>query len=398
MQDSVPFETPKMGEPRLLTPGPLTTSFETKSAMLADWGSRDEKFRAMTADLRRRLLAVAGAGDRFDCVPMQGSGTFSVEAMLGTFIGPDDHALVLSNGAYGKRACQILQRIGRRHTVIDKGELNPPRAGDVGSAVSADPSITHVFAVHCETTTGLLNPLEEIAAAAADRNLRLLVDSMSAFGAVPFDAESIRFDAMVSSSNKCLEGVPGFGFVIADRAALAESAGNCHSVSLDVHAQWQGFETGGQWRFTPPTHAVAALLAALDAHEREGGVCGRHQRYSRNWEVIVSGLRGLGFETLLEDRWMAPVIVTFLAPEDSAFDYRLFYDSMNRNGFVLYPGKLTEFDTFRIGCIGHIDQRVMQSALEAMEMILTDMGVSSGAPPQSVLDLRARLTGSPHAR
>ena len=349
--------------------------------MLADWGSRDEGFLAMTAELRRRLLEIARADDRYDCVPMQGSGTYSVESMLGTFVSADDKALVLSNGAYGKRACSILQRIGRAFSVVDKGEIHPPRAADLERALAEDPSVTHVFVVHCETTTGMLNPIGEIAAAASAAGKKLLIDSMSAFGAIPLDAGELRFEAMVSSSNKCLEGVPGFGFIIAEKASLAAAEGNCHSVSLDANAQWKGLNRNGQWRFTPPTHSVAAFVAALNAHAAEGGVAGRSRRYSRSHDVIVSGLRDLGFETLLDDGWMAPIIATFVTPADDAFDFEQLYQRMKAGGFVIYPGKLTELDTFRIGCIGHIDEHVMRAALEVMKRALSEMGLQSGAPP-----------------
>ena len=359
--------------------------------MLADWGSRDEEFLAMTAELRRKLLRIARADDRYDCVPMQGSGTYSVESMLGTFVSGDDKVLVLSNGAYGKRACSILQRTGRAHSVVDKGEFLPPRAADVESALAKDPSVTHVFVVHCETTTGILNPIGEIAEAASGAGRKLLIDSMSAFGAIPVDAGALRFQAMVSSSNKCFESVPGFGYIIAEKASLAAAEGNCHSVSLDASAQWIGLNRNGQWRFTPPTHSVAAFVAALRAHDAEGGVAGRCRRYSRNRDVIVSGLRNLGFETLLDDSWMAPIIATFLTPADDAFDFERLYRQMKASGFVIYPGKLTEIDTFRIGCIGHIDEHVMRAALAVMTQALREMGLKSGAPPAAAESRRAAL-------
>ena len=275
MSDTPRIEKPKLGEPFLLTPGPLTTSYEVKEAMLRDWGSWDDEFRAMTVNLRNGLLALTrDTKGVLDCVPIQGSGTFAVEAMLGTFVPKDGHVLVLANGAYGKRGAETVTGIGRKLTLIDKGDYMPPRGEEVAAALAADPSITHVLAIHCETSSGILNPVQEIADAVHDAGRKLLVDSMSAFGAVDLDFEEVRYEAMVSSANKCIEGVPGFGFVIARKDALEASKGNCHSLSLDVHGQWATMNKTGQWRFTPPTHVVAAFLVALNAHRIEGGVEG----------------------------------------------------------------------------------------------------------------------------
>ena len=276
------LETPRLGEPFLLTPGPLTTSYAVKKAMLRDWGSWDSEFRAMTADMRKRLLAMTGdTKGELDCVPMQGSGTFSVEAMIGSFVPKDGKVLVYANGAYGKRAAETVEYIGRDLVFVDKGDYLPPRSDEVAAALKADPSITHVLAIHCETSSGILNPIEEISEAVYAAGRKLLIDSMSAFGAVDLDFDKIRYEAMVSSANKCIEGVPGFGFVIARKEELEAAKGNCHSLSLDVHAQWETMNKTGQWRFTPPTHVVAAFLEALKAHEAEGGVEGRGARYRK---------------------------------------------------------------------------------------------------------------------
>lgn len=387
-----PFPPPALGEPWLLTPGPLTTAHSVKQAMLKDWGSWDGDFRAMTADLRRRLLALTGdTKDAFDCVPMQGSGTFAVEAMLGSFVPKDGKVLVLANGAYGKRAAQTLDYLGRAHVVIDKGDYLPPRGDEVGAALDADPAITHVVAIHCETSSGILNPVAEIAEAVAARGRKLLVDSMSAFGAVPLDVNEIRYEAMVSSANKCIEGVPGFGFVIARKSELEAARGRSHSLSLDVHAQWAHMNKTGQWRFTPPTHVVAAFLEALRLHEAEGGVAARGARYARNRDVMVAGMRELGFETLLKDRWLSPIIVTFFCPAHEGFVFSDFYERMKDKGFIIYPGKLTVVDSFRVGCIGHMDEHVMRRVVAAAGEALKEMGVDSAAPPPEAIAERARL-------
>lgn len=386
------IEPPRLGEPYLLTPGPLTTSYAVKEAMLVDWGSWDGDFRAMTQELRDRLIALLGDGsDAFDCVPMQGSGTFSVEAMLASFIPKDGKALVLANGAYGLRAAQTLDYLGRDYQLLDKGDYLPPRGYEVAQILAADPAISHVVAIHCETSSGILNPVEEISDAVYAAGRKLLVDSMSAFGAIPLEVSQVRYEAMVSSANKCIEGVPGFGFILARKTELEAAKGNSHSLSLDVHAQWAHMNKTGQWRFTPPTHVVAAFLEALKAHEAEGGVDGRGRRYTRNRDVMVSGMRDLGFETLLDNRWLSPIIVTFFCPADPKFVFDRFYELMKDKGFIIYPGKLTVVDSFRVGCIGQMDEHVMQQVVAAARDTLREMGVSSATPPDAALQERAKL-------
>ena len=386
------FEPPAFGEPYLLTPGPLTTALSVKQAMLRDWGSWDGDFRAMTADLRRRLIALTGDRDNaFDCVPIQGSGTFAVEAMLGSFIPRDGKVLVLANGAYGQRAAQTLAYLGRAHTVIDKGDYMPPRGHEVAAALDADPAITHVVAIHCETSSGILNPVAEISEVVYARGRKLLIDSMSAFGAIPLDVKEIRYEAMVSSANKCIEGVPGFGFVIARKSELEAAKGRSHSLSLDVQAQWATMEKTGQWRFTPPTHVVAAFIEALKMHEAEGGVPARGARYAKNRDVMVAGMRELGFETLLSDRWLSPIIVTFFCPAHPSFAFDRFYELMKEKGFIIYPGKLTVVDSFRVGCIGRMDEHVMRRVVEAARQSLAELGVDDAAPPAVAIAERAKL-------
>ncbi len=386
------FPSPELGEPYLLTPGPLTTSIDVKRAMLKDWGSWDSDFRAMTADLRARLVAMlGGGGGGFTCVPMQGSGTFAVEAMIGTFLPKDGKALVLANGAYGMRAVETVRRMGRNVTVLDKGDYLPPRGAEVAEILSADPGITHVVAIHCETSSGILNPLKEIADTVERAGRKLLIDSMSAFGALDVDPRDIAFEALVSSANKCIEGVPGFGFVLTRPEDLEAASGNAHSLSLDLTDQWKVMEKSGQWRFTPPTHVVAAFIEALKLHAAEGGVQGRGARYQRNRDVMVAGMRDLGFETLLDNRWLSPIIVTFFCPADPAFGFDGFYEGMKKRGFIIYPGKLTVVDSFRIGCIGRMDEHVMQAVVAAAKETLAELGVASAAPPAAALQERKRL-------
>ena len=290
-----PFQAPPLGEPYLLTPGPLTTAFEVKQAMLRDWGSWDSDFRAMTKSLCDQLVALAGdTRGEFVCVPMQGSGTYCVEALLGTFIPRDGKVLVLANGAYGLRAAETMRYLGRAYSLIDKGDYMPPRGAEVGAALDADPAISHVIAIHCETSSGILNP-------------------------------------------------------------------------------------------------VAAFLEALRIHAAEGGVAARGARYTRNRDVMVAGMRDLGFETLLKDRWLSPIIVTFFNPAHPNFEFARFYDLMKQRGFIIYPGKLTVVDSFRIGCIGRMDEHVMSRVVAAAGEALAEMGVDDAAPPASAIAERAKL-------
>ncbi len=368
--------------PYLLTPGPLTTSEATKQAMVRDWGSRDGRFIALTARVRDRLTALAGGGDTHACVLLQGSGTFVVEAMLGTFLPADGRCLILVNGAYGARMVRICEIIGRAHSVYETAQDTPPDPARLDALLAEDETIGHVAAVHCETTTGILNPIEDIAAICEARGRRLLVDAMSSFGALPFDLGRIPCEAVAASANKCLEGVPGIGFVIARRDALVAAEGNAPSLSLDLHDQWRGFEATGEWRFTPPTQVLAALGQALDEHAAEGGVSARGARYAANCRVLVEGMRELGFETFLPDALQAPIIVTLRAPSDPRFDFARFYDALAMRGYLIYPGKLTRAASFRIGCIGRIDEAVMHGVVAAIAEVTGEMGFDPAAPPR----------------
>jgi 2-aminoethylphosphonate-pyruvate transaminase len=367
-------------DPWLLTPGPLTTSASVKAAMTRDWGSRDGAFIAVNRWVRDRRVELVGGTGTFVCVPVQGSGTFAVEAMIGTLVPKAGKLLILINGAYGKRAAKICDYMSRAHADIEWPEDQAVDPQRVAAALQADAAITHVFVVHCETTSGVLNPVEAVGAVVAAAGRRLLIDSMSAFGALPLDAASVAFDAVAASSNKCIEGVPGVGFVLCRRDALEAAKGNAHSLSLDLHDQWTAMEKTTQWRFTPPIQVIVAFEQALREHEEEGGVAGRGARYRENCRILVEGMRALGFETLLPDRLQAPIIVTFRMPADPKFHFESFYDRLREKGYVIYPGKLTVADSFRIGCIGRLGAAEMKGALAAIKATMDEMGVASGAP------------------
>ena len=366
-----------MNELILLTPGPLTTSLATKQAMLFDWGSWDGAFNALTKSVCHELEEILGGGESHVCVPLQGSGTFAVEAALGTLVPRNGKVLVPSNGAYCQRIARILGYIGREAVVLPHREDESADLARIDAALAADPLITHVAQVHCETGTGILNPLPAIAAVVAARGRRLIVDAMSSYGVIPVDVNEIPFDALVAASGKCLEGVPGMGFVIARRDALEATEGNCHSLAMDLYDQWRYMHKTGQWRFTPPTHVVAALRQALDQYWQEGGQPARLARYRQNSTELVEGMRALGFRTFLEDAVQAPVIVTFHAPADPAYDFAEFYRRVRDKGFVLYPGKLTAVETFRVGCIGAIGPDEMRQAVHAIGDALRELGIKT---------------------
>ena len=364
----------------LLTPGPLTTTLRTKLAMLKDWGSWDADFNALTAGVRSRLLDIVHGQDTHVVVPLQGSGTFSVEAAVATLVPRDGHVLVPDNGAYCKRAARLSQMMGRKATLMPVAEESPISAEAVEAQLKADPGITHVILIHCETGTGVENPLQAVADVCQRHGKGLIVDAMSSFAALPIDARTTRFDALIAASGKCLEGVPGMGFVFIRKAVLDGCAGNSQSLAMDLHDQHVYMGKTGQWRFTPPTHVVAALAEAITQFVDEGGQPARLARYSDNCRTLVDGMAALGFRPFLKPAVQAPIIVTFHAPAHPAYDFKRFYEGAKARGFMLYPGKLTQVETFRVGCIGAIGRNEMRQAVEAVADTLKEMGIPNGAP------------------
>ena len=364
------------GDPLLLTPGPLTTSLSVKQAMLHDYGSRDIGFIELNANVLDRLVDIIQGQESHVAVPLQGSGTFVVEAMMGCFVPADGKVLICINGAYGERITKICDYYKRDYVVLKQAEDQPTDVKALDKMLTEDSAITHVAAVYTETTSGILNPLQEIADTVERHGKGLLIDAMSSFGALPIDARSLPFDAVCASSNKCLEGAPGMGFCVARKDALLATEGNSPSLSLDLYDQWQAMQKNRQWRFTPPTHVLLAFHQALNEFDDEGGVAGRGGRYQSNCEVLVSGMRDMGFKTLLPDGLQAPIIITFHMPTDARFEFQRFYDSLRDKGYVIYPGKLTVADSFRIGCIGRLDQDDMRGALSAIRETLNSFGIT----------------------
>jgi 2-aminoethylphosphonate-pyruvate transaminase len=367
---------PAVHDKPLFTPGPLTTSPTVKSAMLRDLGSRDGEFVALVRQVQRELLAVGGVSREagYEAVIVQGSGTFAVEAVISSVVPAGGKLLVLANGAYGERILSIAKVHGIAVTVRRSPSTAPIAADDVQAALAADHDVTHVAVVHCETTTGVINPVGAIGPVVKRLGRTLIVDAMSAFGGVPTNVLEIGADYLVSSANKCIQGVPGFAFVLCRRDDLAQTRGRARTLSLDLFAQWQELEKSGQFRFTPPVQALLAFRQALRELAEEGGPPGRHARYLENRRVLVEGMCAMGFRTLLASDLPSPILTSFRYPPDPAFDFQAFYTRLGDKGFVIYPGKLTDEASFRIGTIGHLFAHDVQALLRAVADTLDEMG------------------------
>lgn len=366
-----------MQDPLLFTPGPLTTSPSVKAAMQRDLGSRDTEFVDLVARIRAELLRIAGVSQEsgYEAVLMQGSGTFALEAVLSSVVPPDGRLLVLANGAYGERILQIAERLKIPTAIQRWPENESPDPDTVRRLLAEESRPTHVAIVHLETTTGILNPIDEIARTVRERGCSFIVDAMSSFGGVPIDFAALQPDYLISSANKCLEGVPGFSYVLARRQALESTLGHARSVSLDLLAQWHALERNGQFRFTPPTHALLAFDQALKELREEGGVAARAERYHANRNALLAGMRRIGFREYLAPERQSDVITSFRYPEDPAFDFAKFYRLLAARAMVIYPGKVSQADCFRIGTIGRIFPEQVEALISEIERVLDQMGV-----------------------
>lgn len=361
----------------LFTPGPLTTSCTIKQAMLRDLGSRDHEFIGIVRDIRRRLVTLGEVTEQeYTAIPMQGSGTFGLEAVISSAIPRQGKLVVVINGAYGCRLAKMASISGIETHLLEFAENAKPDLERVDAALKADPDITMLAVVHCETTTGIVNPIAEIGALAKAAGVDYFVDAMSSFGAIPVNLSRCHIDYLVSSANKCVEGVPGFSFVLARLSCLKRTQGYARSLSLDLYDQWNGLERDGQFRFTPPTHTLLAFHQALLELEAEGGVEGRAARYEANYRTLVKGMRGLGFQEYLTPEDQGYIITSFRYPDDPAFNFHQFYDVLNTRGYVIYPGKVSDADCFRIGNIGRITESDVKDLLAAIAETIKEMGIA----------------------
>ncbi|MBN1639224.1 MAG: 2-aminoethylphosphonate--pyruvate transaminase [Ignavibacteriales bacterium] len=360
----------------LFTPGPLTTSRTVKQAMLRDLGSRDKEFIGIVAEIRNNLLALCNTKKgKYETVLMQGSGTFGVESIISSIVPPDGKLLIIINGAYGHRMVKIANYHKIKNVTLEYPENATPNLKEIKKLLSQDKEITDVAVVHCETTTGIINPIKEIGTIVKNAKRKYFVDAMSSFGAIPIDVEKCNIDYLVSSSNKCIEGIPGFSFTIAKTSSLKEIKGYARSLSLDLFAQWDGLETNGQFRFTPPTHSLLAFKQALQELKAEGAVIGRAKRYKKNYETLVAGMRKLGFKEYVPTKLHGYIITSFLYPEHPKFSFEKFYSLLNEKNQVIYPGKLSKVDCFRIGNIGRIFEEDVKILLLVIEKVLKEMEI-----------------------
>ena len=356
----------------LLTPGPLSTSETVRKAMLQDWCTWDKDYNeGIVTPIRHNLLELAGLDEEhYTTVLLQGSGTYCVEATLGAAVRPEDKLLILANGAYGKRMAQIADYYKLNYVLVSLEETELVTGEVARKALEANPGITHLSMVHSETTTGLLNPIEEVAEVIRGRGITFIVDAMSSFAGVPIDIRGLDIDFLISSANKCIQGVPGFGFIIAKKEQMLATQGNARSLSLDIYAQWETMEKGhGKWRFTSPTHVVRAFYQAMQELKEEGGIEARHRRYEENHRTLVDGMRALGFQTLLSDEKQGCIITSFLYPS-ADFNFPDFYNKLKAKGFVIYPGKISDADTFRIGNIGDVFPEDIKRLLQAIKEVM----------------------------
>ncbi|WP_223590552.1 2-aminoethylphosphonate--pyruvate transaminase [Neobacillus bataviensis] len=353
----------------LLTPGPLSTTETVKLAMMKDWCTWDDDYNNIVQDVRKRLVSLATKSvEKYSAVLMQGSGTFSVESVIGTVLPKDGKLLVVANGVYGHRISKISKTLGINTVVLASGEVEAIDLNRLTAALENDPEITHVAIVHCETTTGMLNPIDKVGQIVKRYNRIFIVDAMSSFGGVELDIDDLQIDYIISSANKCIEGVPGFGFAIVKTEEFDKCQQNARSVSLDLYDQWKTMEEqNGKWRFTSPTHVVRAFAQALKELEVEGGIKNRAARYKNNQKILSKGMKKLGLEPILNNELQSPIITSFYYPDSEYFKFSTFYLKLKEKGFVIYPGKVSDLDTFRIGNIGDVHQQDIEALLQAIE-------------------------------
>ena len=364
----------------LLTPGPLTTTRTVRESMMQEYSTWDVDYNGIVQSIRTRLVELATSDaanpDTHTAVLMPGSGTFTVESVVGSVIPSDGKLLVLNNGAYGARITTIARMLKVEAVELGQAEIEPTDLGQVEQMLAGDPEITHVAMVHCETTTGMLNPVEAVGEIVRRLGRVFILDAMSSFGGIPMSMELTGAHYLISSANKCVQGVPGFGFVVADRAMLEATEGWSRSHSLDLFDQWREMETnGGKWRFTSPTHVVSAFARALDELKDEGGIEARHTRYVANQKTMVKGMRALGFRTLLGDDLQSPIITSFYYPDSAEFEFQKFYDALKSRGFVIYPGKVSHAQCFRIGSIGDVQPEDMTGLVGRISEVIDELGV-----------------------
>jgi 2-aminoethylphosphonate-pyruvate transaminase len=360
----------------LFTPGPLTTAINVKEAALFDLGSRDSLFISVVQEIRQKLLSLANVSQPdYEAVIIQGSGTFGIESVISSAIPTEGMLLNIVNGAYGRRISEMAGIHGIPLVELNYNENQLPELQHIEAALDSYPQITHVAVIHGETTTGLINPIEEIAAIAEHHNKAFIVDAMSTFGAYEIDLKMLNISYLISSSNKCIEGIPGFSYVLAKRSELEKCKNQAKTMTLDLFDQWMGLNKNGQFRFTPPVQSILAFKEALNELEMEGGISQRAKRYFENNSLLINGMEKLGFKTYLPENIRGYIITSFLYPAHPDFSFEVFYTLLNNKGCVIYPGKLSKVDCFRIGNIGHLFSFDIRMLVDSVEEVLYEMNI-----------------------
>lgn len=353
---------------KLLTPGPLTTTESVKQKMMFDHCTWDDDYKSITQGIRRELLKLAHVSEEtYTAVLMQGSGSFGVESVLTSVVGKEEKLLIVSNGAYGERMEDIARHAGLKYAIYHQDYAKTPSADEINRILETDRGITHVAMVHSETTTGILNDIAAVSRVVKAAGKTMIVDAMSSFAGVDIPVEELGIDFIISSANKCIQGVPGFSFIICRRKELEESAGKARSLSLDLYDQWKTMEKDGKWRFTSPTHAVLAFAQALRELEEEGGIDARSKRYYSCNRLLIEKMKELGIRSYIDMEYQGPIITTFFYPENHSFSFSEMYHFIKERGYAIYPGKLTDADTFRIGNIGEIYEEDILNVFELLK-------------------------------
>lgn len=363
-------------ESYLLTPGPVTVPQSIKEGMMADRSANSAPVIEMVRRIRSYLLEICSGTENFECVPLQGSATYAVEAVFQSLVPKGSRILVIENGAYGTRMARLAEVAGFDVKKLSFGLQPMPTAADVAAALDADPGIDYVSLCHVETSTGALNPIEEIAAVARARGKKVIIDAVASFGGIPIDVEALDLEALIISPNKCFESVPGIGIVIARRTTLEEAEGRSVSLCLDLHDQWAFLQEHGFFRWTPPTHVLGAFAEAVRLHEVEGGVPSRNARYREHWSRLVDALRQRGFTTMLPDKYNAPIVTSFNVISHPNFTFDGLFNALDKRGVIIFPGNFPAVGTFRIGVMGDLQKPDIDYIIQCIDDALEEMDVS----------------------
>lgn len=373
---------------KLLIPGPVTTRPEVRAAMAQDIAPWDNDFRPVLAEVCDRLLAIAGGVPGTHAVlPLQGCGHFITEAAARSFMAPLGHPkagriLVPAIGQYADRMIRLAREAGRDVVAVPMPDQVPVDPAQIAAALAADPAISHVGIVYSETGTGVIHDVAAIGAVVRAAGRRMIVDAVSAFGAMPLDLSAQpEIDAVLFTSNKCFEGLPGLGFAACRLDGLEANRGNAGSWSFDLESiHQQALRSPGSFRFTPPVQVLAAFRVALDFHDAEGGRAGRHARYQANVDALYAGIERIGLSPYVPKQFQGPVVMNTHAPADPAWNLQTFVDGLKRRGFLISNFYNTPTPSFRVGCIGAITPDDMREFVAAIDAVLGEMQVRNRSP------------------